>query len=111
MDPRTSAPGGSLHDPRLLEQQRQGIAAVKRQGLDRFLFDDIADGGIGSLKLLGSSLNRYSFGNLAHFQRNVNRERRSHLQPIISSLESLETLFLNRNRIGADRQRRKGIQS
>jgi len=103
--------GGSLHDPRLLEQQRQGIAAVKRQGLDRFLFDDIAYRGIGSLKLLGSSLNGYSFGNLAHFQRNVNRERRSHLQPIISSLESLETLFLNRNRIGADRQRRKDIQS
>src|SRR5438128_11132644 len=111
MDPRTSAPGGSLHDPRLLEQQRQGIAAVKRQGLDRFLFDDIADGGIRSLKLLGSSLNRYSFGNLAHFQGDVSRERGSNFPAVMSALESLETLFLNRNCIGADRKRGKGIQS
>jgi hypothetical protein len=100
-----------LHNARFVSNQIQRIATIQRKLLDGFLLHDVADGRVISLELFSATLDRHSFGNLAHLHNRVHSKRGVYLEGIICLLKFLKAGLFDDDGIVPSRKRREGVDA
>src|SRR5512145_2824755 len=99
MNAGTDAACRPLRHTRFQNDQRERIAPVERQRLDRLLLDDVAHHGVGGVEALVTALDVYDLRGLADFERRVNHQRGTYFQHRAGLVDSLEAAYFDRDRI------------